>query len=139
MPEQKDLYVLLVDDDQDDYELFVECTALITHLRFRIEWMRNGEDATKHLETKPEPLPDYIILDLNMPIKNGFETLESIKTSPSYRHIPVLVFTMSGYHDHIERCKALGCNGYFKKPATVAEYKTVVAQMFFPLLDFQEN
>jgi CheY-like chemotaxis protein len=62
-----------------------------------------------------------ILLDLNMPRKNGFEVLQEIKADPQFRHIPVVIWTTSRREEDISRTYLLGCNAYMTKPASYDE------------------
>lgn len=127
--------LLLVDDDTDDYELFQMALDLITEFRFNISWSKNGLEAMEHLNNQITK-PDLIVMDLNMPLKNGFQTLSEIKSTKNLSHIPVHIFTTST--DHVDTCKQLGCTGYFRKPINMNGYKAsiqhMLAEEYFPHL-----
>ncbi len=66
------------------------------------------------------PRPSFILLDLKMPRKNGWEALEEIKSKPEFQEIPIFILTTSNNEDDQLHAKQLGANGYFTKPATFA-------------------
>lgn len=90
--------ILLVEDDDSDIELTRDMLQKTKfHLDLRVA--RNGEEALQYLrregEFKIASEPDLILLDLNMPIMNGQETLQNIKGDDNLKHIPVVVLTTS--------------------------------------------
>ena len=105
--------ILLVDDDVDDQVYFVDA---ITEINPSIECKiaNNGLEALQQIEISS--LFDFIFLDLNMPIMNGFECLGSIKTKEQYKNIPVVIFTTSKNSHDIDRAKELGASLFFTKP-----------------------
>jgi len=116
------IVILMADDDADDRfftkEAFQE-NRIINELHFvkdgveLLEFLnRQGEYANKdHL-----PMPDLILLDLNMPRKDGRETLQEIKADPKLRTIPVVILTTSSAEEDIVRSYELGAAGYITKP-----------------------
>ncbi|MEO8771785.1 MAG: response regulator [Ferruginibacter sp.] len=105
--------ILLVDDDVDDQVFFVDAIAEI-NLSIDCKIANNGLEALHHIEITPAF--DFIFLDLNMPIMNGFECLTSIKKKEQYRNIPIVIFTTSKNTHDIERTKKLGASLFFTKP-----------------------
>ena len=98
--------------------------------------VHNGEDALKYLNKEDEFLkaqrPDIILLDLNLPKKNGFEVLSSVKANPRLRSIPVFIFTGSESRDDINKAYQLHVNGYIRKPNSFSEYVSFLTR----LIDF---
>ena len=88
--------------------------------------MEDGEKALAYLKKEDNfkdcKAPDLILLDLNLPRKDGRETLQEIKTNPSLVHIPVVVFTTSDAKSDIMACYNLGCNSYITKPMGLDEF-----------------
>ncbi len=116
--------VLLAEDDDDDYLLTVEA---LRHNQFADELMRvsDGEELLHYLRhsgayRNPEqsPTPSLVLLDLNMPRKDGREALQEIKSDPKLRHIPIVVLTTSRAEEDIIRSYQLGVNSFIKKPVT---------------------
>src|ERR1700748_2184247 len=112
--------ILLTDDDQDDHELFNEALASVADV-YNVVHVYNGAEAMDYLcrrkayKTSLMPLPDLIVLDINMPLKNGFETLQEIKAIKQFTHIPAYILTTSWENVHLAKCRELGCAGYFVK------------------------
>lgn len=116
--------ILLADDDPDDRQLtkeaFAEC-----HLVNQVHFVEDGEELMDYLlrrgkyeYMKGEPLPGLVLLDLNMPRKDGREALKEIKAHPDLRRIPIVVLTTSKAEEDILRTYDLGVNSYVTKPVT---------------------
>lgn len=117
--------VYLVDDDIDDLEIVQE--ALIQNdYTGPVVTVQNGKVLMDKLLEDADAKPDVIVLDLNMPLKDGFEVLSEIKTHPLFRNIPVIVLTASGNKSDELRCFELGCNFFFTKPNSMQEYDALV-------------
>lgn len=119
--------ILLAEDDADDRMLVkrvLENELGVTDVR--TVW--NGEDLMEYLRRKgdysaPEdaPRPALILLDLNMPRKDGREALTEIKSDPRLRSIPVIVLTTSNSESDVEQSYLAGVNAYVTKPARFSE------------------
>jgi CheY-like chemotaxis protein len=114
--------VLLVDDDQDYYHLTVDAVKQ-SGRDWDLRWVQDGAEAMEYLLSQGafqdryrHPKPDLILLDLNMPKKNGFETLQEIGLSAELRKIPVAMMTTAHGNDTIKKCYALGAVAFFTKP-----------------------
>ncbi|GAB3697869.1 response regulator [Spirosoma flavus] len=106
--------VLIVDDDEDDQYL-IRTAFEKDSLQYNLQFATNGTDVLEKIES-PRFLPDLVLLDLNMPIINGFDVLKHMKTSPLYRHIPIVVLTTSENESDINLAYDLGANTYIVKP-----------------------
>jgi CheY-like chemotaxis protein len=125
MPDSpKPITILLADDDADDRMLTRDALAesrLANDLRF----VEDGEQLMAYLRREgrfasPEssPRPGLILLDLNMPRKDGREALREIKSDPNLRSIPIVVLTTSKAEEDIYRTYDLGVNSFITKPVT---------------------
>lgn len=124
--------ILMVDDDPDDRLLFKEACEEV-RLRNPLEFLENGEQLVDFLQRrgpyadrKDEPFPGIILLDLNMPLKDGREALEEIKADPALRHIPIIVLTTSKDEDDILSSYGLGASSYIVKPISLDRLMRVV-------------
>jgi two-component system response regulator len=116
------LIFLMAEDDSDDRLLVKEAfrdNDMINTLYF----VEDGVELLEYLHRQGKfsnhascPIPDVILLDLNMPRKDGREALEEIKTDPHLRHIPVVVLTTSSAEEDIMRSYDKGAAGYITKP-----------------------
>jgi CheY-like chemotaxis protein len=115
--------VYLVDDDVDDLEIVQEA-LLQNNYTGPVKTSTNGQVLMDKLNNPgPCAKPDVIVLDLNMPLKSGFEALEEIRTNPTLKDIPVIILTASSNKDDEIRCFELGCNFFYTKPSSMQEYR----------------
>lgn len=127
--------ILLADDDPGDQELTrraLEDDVLRVDLRI----VSDGEEALDYLHRRgpfatagAAPRPDLILLDLNMPRKNGREVLQSLKKCPDLCRIPVVILTTSEQEADILATYDLGCNSYVQKPVDIERFINVVREM----------
>jgi CheY-like chemotaxis protein len=124
--------VLLVEDDPGDVLLTKEAFA-DNKVRNNLTVVSDGEEATTYLHRQGDyadaPRPDMIILDLNLPRKDGREVLEEIKADPELRSIPVVVLTTSTADEDILRSYDLHANAYVTKPVDFDQFIRVVRQI----------
>ena len=116
--------ILMADDDADDRQLTreaLEDARLINDIRF----VENGEELLEYLRRQGRyappadtPRPGLILLDLNMPRKDGRTVLKEIKQDADFRRIPVVVLTTSKSDEDVYRSYDLGVNSYIVKPVT---------------------
>ena len=133
MSEENRLFtILMVDDDPDDRLLFKEACDEV-RLRNPLEFLENGEQLIHYLKRESDyanragdPFPGIILLDLNMPLKDGREALEEIKADPDLRHIPIIVLTTSKDEDDILASYGLGASSYIVKPISLDRLMRVV-------------
>lgn len=121
--------VYLVDDDVDDLEIIREALSRNSY-KGAVRTALNGMQLMKDLqEGNSSSTPNVIVLDLNMPLKNGFQVLQEIKSHPSLNAIPVIVLTASSNKKDEMRCFELGCDFFFQKPHTMPEYNPIVSMV----------
>ena len=123
-PQGKRITILLAEDDADDRLLVKEALAegrVLNDLRA----VEDGEELLDYLRRQgryadPEesPRPGLVLLDLNMPRKDGREALREIKADPDLKRIPVVVMTTSKAEEDVLRSYDLGANSYVTKPVT---------------------
>jgi CheY-like chemotaxis protein len=105
--------ILLIDDDPDDQLFFRDAVQVISP-GLRCELTSGFMEAIKQLELPP--LPDFIFMDLNMPVMNGFDCLDYLKTQIRYKDIPLIIFSTSKNLNDINRTKQLGAEWFLTKP-----------------------
>ncbi|OGW28248.1 MAG: two-component system response regulator [Nitrospirae bacterium GWC2_57_13] len=136
----KRIKILMADDDEDDRMMMKEaleeaCLADVIH------FVEDGEELMDylrrrgvHAEARTSTRPDLILLDLNMPKRDGREALKEIKRDPDLRRIPIVVLTTSKAEEDVYRTYDLGANSYITKPASFEELirtvKTLVNYWF---------
>lgn len=102
--------LILVAEDDLFYAKIYE--TKLTSEGFDVEVVPNGDEALKHID---ERKPDLLLLDLIMPIKDGFQVLESIKNNDKYKDIKVIVLSNLGQEEDIKKAKSYGVNDYLVK------------------------
>lgn len=141
--------ILMADDDEDDRVLTADAlrrSRLINDLRFVVD----GEDLMHYLRGQgryvdggvPAPRPGLILLDLNMPKKDGREALAEIKGDPDLRQIPVVVLTTSRAEEDIVRTYDLGVNSFVSKPVTFEELASAMRRLacyWFDLVELPQG
>lgn len=124
----KQLEILLVEDSPSDVRLIQEALKE-TPASLRITLAGDGIEAMDYLQKSVSgavPRPDLVLLDLNLPRKNGREVLAELKASPELRQIPVLVMTSSRADEDISDAYSLNANCYITKPSDLNDYVSVV-------------
>ncbi|MEJ2587785.1 MAG: response regulator [Deltaproteobacteria bacterium] len=107
--------MLMADDDPDDF--FLTRAALEeSGAQIQLHRVANGEELLDYLFDDKSALPSLILLDLNMPLKDGKEVLSILKSEPNLRQIPVVVYTSSTSADDIMSSYRLGASTYISKP-----------------------
>jgi len=124
MTKAKSVIILMADDDEDD-RLLTRDALRESHLTNELRFVEDGEELVDYLKHQGKyqneedaPRPGIILLDLNMPKKDGREALKEIKTDPDLRDIPIVVFTTSQAEEDIYRTYKLGVNSFITKPVT---------------------
>lgn len=121
------LNVLFVDDDADEYYLFNEAIEQSAQ-QVNMTRAKDGNDLLKILSTGHKP--DVIFMDLNMPYKDGLETLIELRTSNSFKEIPVVIFSTTSNSSQINTCYQQGANLYVVKPETFDQIAAMVNKVF---------
>jgi chemotaxis family two-component system response regulator Rcp1 len=121
--------VLLLEDDLGDVELTKEAIEA-TRLAVNLSVVRDGEEAMTYLRKEGSyadaASPDLVLLDLNMPRKDGREVLRDMKDDPTLTHIPVVVLTTSDSDEDIVKSYDIGANCYVTKPVGLEQFMKVV-------------
>lgn len=123
--------VLFVEDNPGDVRLTQQ--AFEDGGVFDLHVVSDGEKALNFLNRQGEfsnaALPDLILLDLNLPKKDGRQVLKEIKEDPALRSIPVIILTTSSAKDDIARCYNLYANCYITKPTGLTQFNEVIKTM----------
>jgi CheY-like chemotaxis protein len=127
--------ILMAEDDADDrllvQDAFAECGV-----SDRVRFVADGEELVDYLlrrgkyeKASTSPRPDLILLDLNMPRKDGREALKEIRSHHELRRVPVVVFTTSRADTDIDKVYELGANSFVTKPAGFDQLVTTVTKL----------
>jgi CheY-like chemotaxis protein len=125
----KPIEILLVEDNLGDARLILE-TFKDGKIQNRLHLAKDGAKGLEYLyaclEDGGPPLPELILMDLNLPGMDGWELLQTIKSDPALRCIPVVILTSSESERDIRRSYELSANCYLTKPVELAAFMTVV-------------
>ena len=119
----KPLTMLVADDDEDDQVLMQEAIKE-SKINVNLHFVEDGEELLNYLKRQGKyseskfPRPSLILLDLNMPKKDGREVLKEIKSNDELRQIPVVIFTTSKREEDVYRSYNIGGNSFITKPVT---------------------
>jgi CheY-like chemotaxis protein len=117
--------VLLVDDDIDDIDFLREAFSEIDE-NIECQHALNGQEAVLLLQTADLTMPDIILLDINMPVMNGWEFLKWIKAVPNLKDIPVIVYSTSSREQDRALAGALGARQFISKPENYRVLKDIL-------------
>jgi CheY-like chemotaxis protein len=123
------IQILLIEDDSDDAFFFTEAirqSDLIDSPSVKL--ITNGRDAISYFKTSGAPA-DMIVLDLNLPLIDGFAVLSYLKQEKKVS-TPVFVLTTSSRAEDRQKCEALGCDNFYSKPSAFKAYGELVSDMF---------
>ncbi|MBF0319369.1 MAG: response regulator [Nitrospirae bacterium] len=132
-------HILHADDDEDD-NILISDAFKETGLSANITWIKDGEKLLEYLSERNHP--DLILLDLNMPRKDGLEALHEIKSNPAMRPIPIIAMTTSSSKEDIQKCYTLGVNSYVKKPESfdrLLEIVNIISKYWFNTVELPEK
>lgn len=143
MARNKPITILLADDDEDDRMLARDALDE-ARLANDLHCVEDGEELLDYLNRRgqytalsQDPLPGLILLDLNMPRKDGREALKEIKADPALRRIPIVVMTTSKAEQDIYRTYDLGISSFIIKPVafeSLVEIMKALAQYWFQIV-----
>ncbi len=127
----EEIFILIAEDDADDR--FLLKTAFEENgFNDTLCFVENGVEALEYLYKQNaegnHSFPRFILLDLNMPKKDGREVLKELKQHPQLKKIPVVIFSTTNNEQEMKRCYELGANSYITKPNSFESLlKTVAA------------
>jgi CheY-like chemotaxis protein len=113
-----------IDDDNDDLDIFREAVSELgasVHLfsdPYKLEYALDN----------PPPVPSIVFVDLNMPVKSGYQIINEMKTSERLKEIPIVILSTADDSHNIEKSRASGANYYICKPTSFDKLKNVIAQ-----------
>jgi len=123
------LRVILVDDDEEDREFFREAAEEVAP-QIDLSLCMGGEALMNDLRQPGSELPDLIILDLNMPVKNGHECLDEIREDALLKGIPVIIYSTSSSRTQIDAAYLGGADLYIPKPERYNDLLLLLREVF---------
>lgn len=125
----KTLEILLVEDNPGDVRLTMEALKDVG-IAYHLNIVRDGAEAIAFLHQEGKyadsPRPDVVLLDLNLPRKNGHEVLADIRTTPTLKDIPVVMLTISRAEEDMLKAYNLDVNSYLNKPINLDQFTHVL-------------
>jgi len=113
---EKDRLILIVDDD--DRNIFA-LSAVMRAKGFKIEIAHNGKIGLETLKNNPKI--DLVLMDIMMPVMDGYETIHKIRMDQQYKHIPIIALTAKAMKGDEEKCMKAGATSYCSKPVDIDE------------------
>jgi PAS domain S-box-containing protein len=129
--------LLLVDDDIDDIESLTDIIFDISPT-IKVSVAKNGNEMISLLESEKQ-LPDFIFLDLNMPIKTGFECLTEIRSNEKWKTIKIIILTTSSHREQINDVYKMGADLYIRKPNSYSAFKDILTKCLQMDWGFEKN
>ena len=118
--------LFLAEDDDEDIKFFTDIISDISP-DIQISVAKNGIELMNLLETE-KLLPDFIFLDLNMPIKTGFECLKEIRSSEKWKAIKIVILTTSSQREQIKEVYKMGADLYLQKPNSYSTFRDTLSK-----------
>lgn len=128
----EEIFILIAEDDADD-RFLLQAAFEENGFTDKLQFVENGVELMEYLNNSGNSadaakIPCFILLDLNMPKKDGREALKELKQHPSFKKIPVIIFSTTNNENEMKRCYELGANSYITKPNSFESLiKTVAA------------
>lgn len=119
--------IWIVDDDEDD-QLFIRTAFMNSRPSVTVLTLGDGDELLPRL-SQCAVLPRLILLDINMPRKNGFETLKELRSVPNFADLPVVMLTTSSDEEDRQRSLAAGANHFLTKPLTQEQLRQLAQEL----------
>lgn len=149
MPNNKRPIIILIADDDAEDRMLIQEALEESRLKNTIQFVENGEELMdylhnngKYTDKEKYPTPGLILLDLNMPKKDGREALKEIKADEHLRLIPIVVLTTSKAEEDIIRTYDLGVSSFITKPVTftaLVDVMKTVSKYWFQIVELPPN
>jgi CheY-like chemotaxis protein len=135
-PEPTKSMTLLCAEDDADYRLLTRRALKVSRVANDVRFVEDGVELMdylhrrgKYAEPGAAPAPGLILLDLNLPRKDGREALEEIKQHPELRRIPVVIMTTSNAEEDVMKTYSLGASSYIRKPANMTSLVDIMSTL----------
>jgi len=133
----KGQYVLLAEDDPDDQMLFSDAFHEVNNIYLDLLTVNDGKQLMDFLCSSYHNLPRLVFLDLNMPLKDGYECLLEIKGNENLSTLPVIIYTTAGTSETIEKLREAKAHLYVTKPRNFSRLKQIIHKVL--VSDFVSN
>ncbi len=126
--------ILLVEDEEDHARLIIKSLEKAKVLN-PVAWVKNGVEAMEYItktgryEREKPPPPALVLLDIKLPMMNGFEVLREMKKNAEYKTIPVIILTTTALSEDIRKAFELGVNDYIVKPVEFPDFTRKVQSL----------
>jgi CheY-like chemotaxis protein len=134
MHDLREIAILVVEDDPGHARL-IEKNLRRANIKNEIIFAPNGQEAVDYLFSQGEyagkELPSHllVLLDLNMPVLDGYQVLQQMKSDERTKHIPVIILTTTDDPREVTRCYDLGCNVYITKPVDYEQFAEAMRKL----------
>jgi CheY-like chemotaxis protein len=115
--------VLIVDDFEDNRQMYAEFLA---YSGYHVLEATDGAEAVAKAK---ELAPDLVVMDLSLPVMDGWEATRRLKGDPTTRHIPILALTGHSFDGHSQEARDAGCDGFLAKPCLPERLLQAIRQM----------
>jgi CheY-like chemotaxis protein len=130
MAKMEEVTILLVEDDAGHARL-IEKNLRRSNITNEIITVSDGQQALDYLSGDKRPSPLLVLLDLNLPVLDGYQVLERMKAGERTRCIPVVILTTTDDAREVSRCYDLGCNVYLAKPVDYQQFSEAIRRLGF--------
>lgn len=120
---------LIIDDDQDDQEIFLMCLRKVSK-DIECKAINDGVEAISLLSINETYVPDYIFLDVNMPKMNGIDCLRILKNMPRLQYTRIFMYSTTSQGAALAQSKELGAEDFIVKPSKTTELKDKLSSIF---------
>lgn len=121
------LHIALADNDKEDRLLFQKAIEILK-INTELQLFNDGQQLMDYMEDTGSSLPHMVFLDLNMPIKNGRQCLQEIRSTKAMNDVIIAIFSTSSSEKDIEEIFIYGANIYINKPNTFKALKKAIAK-----------
>jgi CheY-like chemotaxis protein len=134
MPKLQEVTILLVEDDHGHARL-IEKNLRRSNIRNKMVILSDGQQALDYLfgegeyERDGAAAPLLVLLDLNLPVLDGYQVLERMKADERTKRIPVIILTTTDDEREVSRCYELGCNVYITKPVDYQQFSEAIRKL----------
>lgn len=131
--EPRFIHIVVVEDNSGDVFL-LEKALKDRHITYELTCYEDGEQAVRELQKDDHTIPDLVLLDLNLPRRQGFDVLRIVRNKPSFVGVPIGILTSSDSAWDRHRVGLLGAERYIHKPPTLDEFLEQVGQAIEEML-----